>query len=320
MNHKVSIIVPVHNERERLPGCLASILTDLPGDAEVVVVDDASTDGSAEAASPFNVKVITLRRQRGPSAARNAGAAATSGELLAFVDADVTLRPGAIRALMDQMEAEPELLGCNGIFALNSPAPGLVSAFVNSSIHFQHLSHGARVSTAFTSLCMLRRSAYEQMGGWDERHESRYADDVNTRWHLPEGSIALAPLAQADHHKTVGLPGLLKHRLNIGHHFVRSLLTNASAARTRPNVVLIHHRYPLNTALAMGLLVTLPLPPLSGLLLLGLALNNAAFTTFTLRHRGLTEASLVLPLSSLEGISYGLGMLRGMLQEVRHGA
>ena len=158
------------------------------------------------------------------------------------------------------------------------------------------------------------------MGGWDERHESRYADDVATRWHLPPGSIGLVPLAQAEHHKTVRLPGLLKHRMNIGHHFVRSVLSNATVARSRPGAILIHHRYPLNTALAMGLLATLPVPPLSGLLLLGLALNNAAFTAFTLRHRGLGEASLVLPLSSLEGIGYGLGMLRGLLQEARRGA
>ena len=84
----VSVIVPALNASATIPRTLAALAAQqFDGDYEVVVVDDGSEDDTAALAERAGAKVIRLRRQ-GPAEARNAGVAASRGELLAFTDAD----------------------------------------------------------------------------------------------------------------------------------------------------------------------------------------------------------------------------------------
>jgi hypothetical protein len=149
------------------------------------------------------------------------------------------------------------------------------------------------------------------MGGWDSRRRSRYADDVNTRWHLPKACIQLVKEAQADHLKMVSFKGLMKHRFNIGYHFIHSILENADSLSSNPDNALLHSRYPINTILGLGFLIGIPFPPL-WLPLLGIGLiNNASFMIFTYQNRSTKEALLATPMSLMEGVAYALGMLQG---------
>jgi hypothetical protein len=236
-----------------------------------------------------------------------------------FVDADVVVQPGAIEALLAPLRADATLLGANGLFTLALSTPGRITAFTNTSIHYQHLRHGPRVASAFTGLCVLRRSALAQMGGWDER-TSRFADDVGTRWHLPPGCIALAPAAQGEHLKAVSLRGLLKHRVGVGRNFVASVLDNREAAHARPGAALLHARYPLNTLAAGLTLAVLPLAPLVpplALLPAGLLLAaNLDFILFTLTRRGVGDAIVALPVSALEGHAYAFGLADGLARRL----
>lgn len=87
----ISFIVPVRNDAARLRRCLETMQT--PISHEIVVIDNGSTDGSADAARSVGARVIELPGVR-VSSMRNAGARVASGELLAFVDADHELGPG----------------------------------------------------------------------------------------------------------------------------------------------------------------------------------------------------------------------------------
>jgi glycosyltransferase involved in cell wall biosynthesis len=92
----MSIVIPVHDGAATIERCLAAALACEHPRFEVVVVDDGSTDGSAAIIESFPVKLVRLPARRGVSRARNAGAAAASGELLLFVDADCILPPDAL--------------------------------------------------------------------------------------------------------------------------------------------------------------------------------------------------------------------------------
>jgi glycosyltransferase involved in cell wall biosynthesis len=92
----ISVVIPVRNGAATLARCLEAALASTHPRLEVVVVDDGSTDATAEIAERFPVKLVRLAAHGGVSRARNAGAAASSGELLVFIDADCLLERNAL--------------------------------------------------------------------------------------------------------------------------------------------------------------------------------------------------------------------------------
>lgn len=329
---RLSIVLPVLNGEGTLPQCLAALPAAVPDRTELIVVDDGSTDRTAELAAnaPLPVRVLRHDTNRGTSAARNTGWRAARAPLVAFVDADMVLRPGSLTLLVQVLDDHPELLGANGTVSLDLendlPQVDLVTDFVNASLHWQLSRHGARVASAFTAICVFRRRALEDMGGWDEQWYSRYADDVATRFVLPPRSLAAVGEAQGAHLKTVPLRGLLKHRFNIGYFYVSSVTQNRG--ETRPDNAVLDLRYPLNTvaALATGGLATglVLLGPLGLVLAPTLAapaslhlVANARFSAFVARRRGLRVGILSLPLSALEGYAYGAGLIAGTVKLLR---
>lgn len=99
----ISVIIPVFNEQESIIDCLKSLLKQTLKDLEVLVIDDGSTDKTLEVLSEFRIDNLKLRilRQRhlGPGVARNLGAEKAKGEILVFVDADMTFDPNFITKL-----------------------------------------------------------------------------------------------------------------------------------------------------------------------------------------------------------------------------
>lgn len=92
----ISVIIPAYNASAFLEECLQSVLAQTPpGGAEVIVIDDGSTDNTAEIARGCEGVRVISTTNRGVSAARNEGIAQASGEWVTFVDADDCLLPGA---------------------------------------------------------------------------------------------------------------------------------------------------------------------------------------------------------------------------------
>lgn len=96
----VSVIVPCFNARPWLAQCLRSVLDQDYEPIEVLVVDDASEDGSAELAASFGERVAVVRHseRRGGAAARNEGFRRSTGEFVQWLDADDLLCPGKLRS------------------------------------------------------------------------------------------------------------------------------------------------------------------------------------------------------------------------------
>ncbi len=99
MSVRLSVVIPVYNQAERLLLTLASLRHQCPGDysAEVVLVDDGSNDGSAEVAAgvplPFPRAVVRSPSNQGRSAARNRGVEAAAGDVILFLDGDMIAAP-----------------------------------------------------------------------------------------------------------------------------------------------------------------------------------------------------------------------------------
>lgn len=105
---RVSVIIPAYQHAAELPPCLDSLLRQTFSNFEVIVVDDGSTDDTAERVKPYLDRVKYIRQEnRGAPAARNRGAVEARGEFLLFLDADAVLRRDALELLVDALDRDP---------------------------------------------------------------------------------------------------------------------------------------------------------------------------------------------------------------------
>lgn len=112
---KVSIIVPAYNEEKLLPRCLKSILAaKLPEDYEIIVVNNASTDRTAEIARSFSGVKVVDEPNKGITKARQAGFTASTGDILVFFDADTVIPPNWFQMALSKFKANSKLVGVSG--------------------------------------------------------------------------------------------------------------------------------------------------------------------------------------------------------------
>lgn len=106
----ISVVIPLYNKKECVAHTLECVLNQTYQEFEVVVVDDGSTDGSAEAVEGFEDERIRLIRQEngGVSAARNRGIKEARSEYVAFLDADDEWKPEHLQTLVELMEKYPQ--------------------------------------------------------------------------------------------------------------------------------------------------------------------------------------------------------------------
>ncbi len=102
---KLSIIIPAYNEEDYLPATLDAIDAAMTGDAEVIVVDNMSTDSTRDIAVTRGAKVVT-ETERNIGKVRNTGAEAASGDVLVFIDADSIVRPSIFEKILDAVSDE----------------------------------------------------------------------------------------------------------------------------------------------------------------------------------------------------------------------
>lgn len=105
---KVSIIIPTFNEEKVISNCLNSLLEQTLKDFEIILVDDGSTDKTLHLVKTFKEKdkrvKILSQPHKGPGPARNLGASIATGEILVFVDSDMTFAPIFLEKLIEPIE------------------------------------------------------------------------------------------------------------------------------------------------------------------------------------------------------------------------
>jgi glycosyltransferase involved in cell wall biosynthesis len=107
---RVSVVIAVHNGERYLADAIQSVLRQRPAVKELIVVDDSSLDSSLDIARRFGPPVRCIPRQRGGvAAARNAGVAASSGDYIAFLDADDFWTTTALAVWLRAFADDPEL-------------------------------------------------------------------------------------------------------------------------------------------------------------------------------------------------------------------
>lgn len=155
----LSVCIPAYGAARYIGAALESVLAQIPAGAEVIVADDASTDATAEIAERFGAPVRVLRLPHGgPGAAFNAAVAASSGRLLAAVDADDLWVAGKIDAQLAALGEDPSLDAVFGqVVEFRTP-----ELPVEATARWQCRSEPHRGLLRGTM--MLRRSAWDRVG------------------------------------------------------------------------------------------------------------------------------------------------------------
>jgi GT2 family glycosyltransferase len=106
---RVSVIIPTYNYGIFIRDALNSVLRQGISDLEIIVVDDGSTDGTADILGPFEARIkYVYQKNAGLSAARNTGIANSTGEFIQFLDADDILGPNALASQLRYLERHPK--------------------------------------------------------------------------------------------------------------------------------------------------------------------------------------------------------------------
>jgi GT2 family glycosyltransferase len=198
---RVSVVVCTYNGGRTLEQCLTSLAAvDYP-DYEVLVVNDGSTDNTAELLGRFpNVRAIH-QANRGLSVARNVGLRAATGSVIAYTDDDCFVDPDWLAQLVYQLERS----GAAAVGGPNlSPEDGRVAACVAASPgQPMHVLESEQVAEHIPGCNMaFRRAALEAIKGFDPQFK-KAGDDVDLCWRLQQAGmwITFAPGAFVWHHR-----------------------------------------------------------------------------------------------------------------------
>ncbi|HWC12312.1 MAG TPA: glycosyltransferase family 2 protein, partial [Acidimicrobiales bacterium] len=258
---KVSAVVVSYNSATYLPDCLRSLRSE--GLADIVVVDNASSDGSVDvvrAADP-EARVVETGANLGFGSAANRGVATTLSEYVLILNPDTVVEPGTVKALSEAFDRDPGLavvgprmenldgtlypsvrrfpdLGValgHAFLGLVWPANPCTRRY--RMLDWDHDHPAADVDWVGGACVLVRRAAFDVVGGFDEAY-FMYVEDVDLCWRLQRAGwrVAYEPGARVVH--TVGASSeRAPYRMIAAHH--RSLLRFAVRSTTGPRRALL---------------------------------------------------------------------------------
>lgn len=202
---KISFVIPAFNEEGFIAQTLRSIhlFCQEKLDYEVIVVDHNSTDSTAELASSNGAKVISGKEKNTIGGLRNLGVENATGQVIIFIDADITLTAGwqsAITSMLEKIEKQPKLI-TGSLPTSSDDTPNILKVWFDSKIKDQSPNHLG------TGHLIVAKSFFEEIGGFNEKLETSEEFNFCIEAKKLGGTIEAAPEAEIIHH---GTPKTLK--------------------------------------------------------------------------------------------------------------
>jgi hypothetical protein len=209
----ISVVIPARNAAGYLPRCLAALAASTRRPNEILVVDDRSTDSGAMVAELSGARVIRMDAPgRGPAAARNRGAQAARGDVIAFVDADTAVHADALALAEKALSADSQVAACFGSYDDTPAARNPVSLYRNLLHHYVH-QHSAEEAWTFWAGCgMIRKRDLTAVGGFDEAYVEPSIEDIELGYRLCSSGrrVRLLKAMQSTHLKPWTLREMLR--------------------------------------------------------------------------------------------------------------
>jgi len=173
MKNLVSVIIPSFNEEKDIPFCIESLRKQSYKNIEIIIVDDGSTDKTLEILSKFkNIKIIK-GKHKGPGFSRNLGARKARGEILVFIDSDMTFSKDYIKNLVSPIFKDKSVIGTTHDYEIVENTSNIWSRCWGKVRVSREDAHKVKVFRT------IRKSVFLKLGGFNPKYG--YADD-QTFW------------------------------------------------------------------------------------------------------------------------------------------
>ncbi len=299
-----SIVIPARNESRTIGRLVGAVLGQTPEGwgVEVVVVDDGSSDATADAARSAGARVVRLApgpRGGNPALARNRGALAASGDPLIFLDADCLPAQGWLPRLLAGHESGAAVVG--GALDLPDGLPAMARCDYYCGWYHVHSRRPAGdVPNHPPGNLSVRRAEFAAGPGFTEQQPVAYAHE-ELAWQAAilqrGGRIRFEPRAIVYHYNRPGFRNLLRRNYRWGFSAIES------KAQTGAARLAWVYRYP-------GLLIFASAP---------LAIGSAAYIVACWVRAGRLEPVLMLPWVLAARAAYSAGLVAGGIRWLRFG-
>ncbi len=236
-----TIVIPTCQRTPQLRACLAAIAASRfpPAQLEVIVVDDSGLGGpeltSALALLPPPIRSQLLTSPRlGPAAARNCGAAAASGDLLAFLDDDCHPSPSWLPTLCGAIGPSESLAA--GGRALTRPSSNRWSAagqHIKDLVYTYYNANPPHAAFLSSNNFIVPKAAFLSLGGFNQRFRTAEDRDFCRRWLAAGHQLAYLPHALVYHDHDLTLPGFLHRYFQYGRGAFRFLRSSSPTTQTK---------------------------------------------------------------------------------------
>ncbi|MCK5581649.1 MAG: glycosyltransferase [Candidatus Omnitrophica bacterium] len=220
MSKQISIIIPAYNAERTISKTLERVFACMPPDgtqSEVIVVDDGSTDQTAEIVRGFGSVKYVYQENKGPAAARNRGLREGQGDIVFFTDSDCLPQSDWLEKMFPHFQGPQVGVVC-GSYGIANPQSVLARG-IHQEILFRHRTLMPQYPKVFGSYNFaVRKNVFEEAGGFNETYPHASGEDNDLAYKiLNKGhKIYFEKESFVDHHHPERLPKYLKEQFRHG--------------------------------------------------------------------------------------------------------
>lgn len=213
---KVSVVVPNYNSSKTIAKTIVSLKNQSFKDFNVTIVDDGSRDNSVSIIKELikdkkNFRLVELPENHGASNARNVGAGKSKGKIILFTDSDVVLKEDTVQKVVEFFKKNPDADAVVGLPDKKSSFHNLSSEHFNLRVHYNYINLPERINILYTSICAVKRKAFEKVKGFNTKMRSEEDPELGFRLTKAGYKIISNKELSVFHYKGISFLGLLKN-------------------------------------------------------------------------------------------------------------
>jgi glycosyltransferase involved in cell wall biosynthesis len=210
----ISIVIPNYNGSDTIAHTLDTVEKQSFDDFEVIIVDDGSKDDSvalirSRIEGKDNYTLSEQPLNRGAASARNVGARMAKGDILMFIDSDIMISEDTVKKVADFFDKHKDADAVVGLPDSENSFSNWASQHFNLRIHFNYINLPDRIGHLYTSICAVKKQAFDSVEGFNEQMMSEEDPELGFRLSDAGYVIYTDKTLSVNHFKYISFWGLL---------------------------------------------------------------------------------------------------------------